>query len=161
MILMEVRIQTTVQQKLSRQDCKREHKREVEIMQRLNDGYSSISKMASQLINQKSVNRNTSTDSKDSFEEILNSTQKNSAESLKFSKHANERLADRNINLSAEQMERLENGTTKAREKGIQESLVMVDDLAFIVNVKNNTVITAMNDKTDSIFTNIDGAVIS
>ena len=125
-------------------------------MQRLNDGYSSISKMASQLINQKSVNRNTSTDSKDSFEEILNSTQKNSAESLKFSKHANERLADRNINLSAEQMERLE-----AREKGIQESLVMVDDLAFIVNVKNNTVITAMNDKTDSIFTNIDGAVIS
>ena len=59
-------------------------------MQRLNDGYSSISKMASQLINQKSVNRNTSTDSKDSFEEILNSTQKNSAESLKFSKHANE-----------------------------------------------------------------------
>ena len=37
-------------------------------MQRLNDGYSSISKMASQLINQKSVNRNTSTDSKDSFE---------------------------------------------------------------------------------------------
>ena len=130
-------------------------------MQRLNDGYSSISKMASQLINQKSVNRNTSTDSKDSFEEILNSTQKNSAESLKFSKHANERLADRNINLSAEQLERLENGTTKAREKGIQESLVMVDDLAFIVNVKNNTVITAMNDKTDSIFTNIDGAVIS
>lgn len=74
---------------------------------------------------------------------------------------ANERLANRNINLSAEQMERLENGTTKAREKGIQESLVMVDDLAFIVNVKNNTVITAMNDKTDSIFTNIDGAVIS
>ena len=58
-------------------------------------------------------------------------------------------------------MERLENGTSKAREKGIQESLVMVDNLAFIVNVKNNTVITAVNDATDSIFTNIDGAVIS
>ena len=129
-------------------------------MQRLNDGYSSINKMASQIINQKSTNKNTSTGSENSFEKILNSTQE-SAESLKFSKHANERLANRNINLSAEQMERLENGTTKAREKGIQESLVMVDDLAFIVNVKNNTVITAMNDKTDSIFTNIDGAVIS
>lgn len=37
----------------------------------------------------------------------------------------------------------------------------MVDDLAFIVNVKNNTVITAVGDSTDSIFTNIDGAVIS
>ena len=129
-------------------------------MQRLNDGYSSINKMASQIINQKSVKKSTSTGSGNSFEKILNSTQE-SAESLKFSKHANERLANRNINLSAEQMERLENGTTKAREKGIQESLVMVDDLAFIVNVKNNTVITAMNDKTDSIFTNIDGAVIS
>lgn len=41
-------------------------------------------------------------------------------------------------------MERLESGTTKAREKGIQESLVMVDNLAFIVNVKNNTVVTAL-----------------
>ena len=130
-------------------------------MQRLNDGYASINKLASQIINQKNVDKNISTGSENSFEEILNSTQEKSAESLKFSKHANERLANRNINLSAEQMERLENGTTKAREKGIQESLVMVDDLAFIVNVKNNTVITAMNDKTDSIFTNIDGAVIS
>lgn len=57
-------------------------------------------------------------------------------------------------------MERLENGTTKAREKGIRESLVMVDDMAFIVNVKNNTVVTAIGDSADSIFTNIDGAVI-
>ena len=79
---------------------------------------------------------------------------------LKFSKHANERLARRNINLSETQMERLESGTTKAREKGIQESLVMVDNLAFIVNVKNNTVVTALGDSSDSVFTNIDGAVI-
>ena len=128
-------------------------------MQRLNDGYSSINKMASQIINQKSVKKSTSTGSGNSFEKILNSTQE-SAESLKFSKHANERLANRNINLSAEQMERLENGTTKAREKGIQESLVMVDNLAFIVNVKNNTVVTALGDSSDSVFTNIDGAVI-
>ena len=100
-----------------------------------------------------------------SFREILSSTQEKSTSSavtgLKFSKHANARLATRNINLSDQQMERLENGTTKAREKGIQESLIMVDDLAFIVNVKNNTVITAVGDSTDSIFTNIDGAVIS
>ena len=55
----------------------------------------------------------------------------------------------------------MENDTTKAREKGIRDSFVMVDDLAFIVNVKNNTVITAVGDTADSIFTNIDGAVIS
>lgn len=96
-----------------------------------------------------------------SFQDIFQTKQERAAENLRFSKHANARLTARNINLSAEQMERLEQGTTKAREKGIQESLVMVDNLAFIVNVKNNTVITAVNDMTDSIFTNIDGAVIN
>lgn len=95
------------------------------------------------------------------FSEILKSTQDNKEVSeLKFSKHANERLASRNIDLTDEQMERLEIGAKKAGEKGINESLVMVDDLAFIVSVKNNTVITAVNDGEDKVFTNIDGAVI-
>ena len=98
-----------------------------------------------------------------SFEDVLRQQMGGTAEStseLKFSKHANERLANRNINLSETQMERLESGTTKAREKGIRESLVMVDNMAFIVNVKNNTVVTALGDSSDSVFTNIDGAVI-
>ena len=59
-------------------------------------------------------------------------------------------------------MNRLETGVEQAREKKIKDSLVMVDDLAFIVNVKNNVVVTAMNqeDTKEQIFTNIDGAVI-
>lgn len=59
-------------------------------------------------------------------------------------------------------MERLKEGTGKAGEKGIQESLVLMDQLAFIVNVPSNTVITAMDQRETStnIFTNIDGAVI-
>lgn len=129
-------------------------------MQRLHENYSSIEQMRSQLL-QSSPKKDNSRKSELSFQDILSSTKEQAVDNLKFSKHANERLATRNINLSAEQMERLENGTTKAREKGIRESLVMVDDLAFIVNVKNNTVITAVGDSTDSIFTNIDGAVIS
>ena len=130
-------------------------------MQRLQENYTSIEQMTGKLLN--SSPKTEKTRKPDiSFQEILNETEsQKKAENLKFSKHANARLTTRNINLSAEQIERLENGTTKAREKGIQESLVMVDDLAFIVNVKNNTVITAVNDMTDSIFTNIDGAVIS
>lgn len=81
---------------------------------------------------------------------------------LKFSKHANERLADRNITLTTEQVARLQDGVLKAREKGIQESLVMLDNLSFIVNVKNDTVVTALDNQSGSqkIFTNIDGAVI-
>lgn len=97
-----------------------------------------------------------------SFGEILSNKQAAEVSGgLKFSRHANERLASRNIDLSGEQMERLANGTSKARAKGIQESLVMVDNLAFIVNVKNNTVVTAVNDTEEAVFTNIDGAVIS
>ncbi|MCD7825334.1 MAG: flagellar protein [Clostridiaceae bacterium] len=129
-------------------------------MQRLQENYSSIEQMTSQLLQNNSRTKN-SNETEASFQDIFSSTKERAVENLKFSKHANERLATRNINLSAEQMERLENGTTKAREKGIQESLVMVDDLAFIVNVRNNTVITAVGDTQDSIFTNIDGAVIS
>ena len=81
---------------------------------------------------------------------------------LKFSKHAAGRLEERNIELSQRQLERLQEGTLRAGEKGINESLVLMDQLAFIVNIPGNTVITAM-DQTETeqnIFTNIDGAVI-
>ncbi len=130
-------------------------------MQRLNENYASINQMASKLLRNHSTKTEDSQSAEISFEQVLKTTKENSNEGLKFSKHANERLATRNINLSAEQITRIENGTTKAREKGIQESLVMVDNMAFIVNVKNNTVVTAIGDSADSIFTNIDGAVIS
>ena len=64
--------------------------------------------------------------------------------------------------LTREQMERLNMGAAKAGAKGINESLVIVDSLAFIVNVPNQTVITAMDQTETSanVFTNIDGAVI-
>ena len=59
-------------------------------------------------------------------------------------------------------MERLNLGAAKAEAKGINESLVIVDSLAFIVNVPNQTVITAMSqaETDENVFTNIDGAVI-
>ncbi|MDO5519478.1 MAG: TIGR02530 family flagellar biosynthesis protein [bacterium] len=96
-----------------------------------------------------------------SFKSILENTKSLTESSgLKFSKHANERLASRNIDLTKEQLLKLEEGTNKAKSKGINESLVIVDGLAFIVSCKNNTVITAVNDESDQVFTNIDGAVI-
>lgn len=95
-----------------------------------------------------------------SFEQILNE-RASSSESLKFSKHASLRMQTRSIDLSQAQRERLENGVEMAGQKGIKESLVMVDDLAFIVNVSNNTVITAVGEGDDRVFTNIDGAVIA
>lgn len=101
-----------------------------------------------------------------SFEQILslkNETRIKQSEELVFSKHAKNRLSERNIDLSDKQLERLKDGADRAEKKGIKESLVLVDNLAFIVNVKNNTVITAMDqtESNENIFTNIDGAVIS
>ena len=81
---------------------------------------------------------------------------------LKFSKHAANRLNTRNIELSDEQVSRLQDGCQKANAKGIKDSLVLVDELAFIVNIPSSTVVTAMdqNETNENIFTNIDGAVI-
>jgi flagellar operon protein len=126
-----------------------------------NTNFSSIEQMTGQLLKQKCVTVKQVSENNPSFQDILlekqNLADKNS---LKFSKHANERLASRKIDLSETQLERLETGARKAQEKGINESLVMVDNIAFIVNTKNKTVITAVNDSDDKIFTNIDGAVI-
>ena len=57
---------------------------------------------------------------------------------------------------------RLQDGMEKANAKGIKDSLVLMDKLAFIVNVPSSTVVTAMdqNETSENIFTNIDGAVI-
>ena len=97
-----------------------------------------------------------------SFEEIWKKKTGETDTELRFSKHAANRLADRSITLSDNQLNRLTEGAKKAGEKGIKETLVMVDQLAFIVNVPNNTVITAMDQTqaNENIFTNIDGAVI-
>jgi flagellar operon protein len=96
-----------------------------------------------------------------SFLDVLSATTDNSTEGLKFSKHANIRLSERNIDLSAEQLDRLTEGTEKARAKGINESLIVIDNLAFIVNVKNSTVVTAVGEDDNKTFTNIDGAVFN
>lgn len=81
---------------------------------------------------------------------------------LKFSKHASRRLMDRNINLSKEQIDRLQKGAQLSNRKGIKESLVLMDEYAFIVNTGSNTVVTAMEKNADgeNIYTNIDGAVL-
>ncbi len=109
----------------------------------------------------KKVNRQSSVSNQTSFLQILEQVS-NRNDTVSFSRHANERLSSRNIRLNEEQMQRLNEGVKQAKEKSIQESLVMMDNIALIVNVKNNTVITAMDQNTNdsNVFTNIDGAVI-
>lgn len=127
--------------------------------------FSTIQQLSEQYLNPKTAKKESSKESTISFQEILKSKQgslEQPASDLKFSKHADNRLAERKIRLSENQMQRLYDGTEKAKAKGIKESLVMIDDYAFIVNIKNNIVVTAMNreESNDKVITNIDGAVI-
>jgi len=80
---------------------------------------------------------------------------------LRFSKHAAARLNSREVDLSPEQLKRVENGVTAAFGKGVSDSLVLVDGYALVVNTKSKTVVTAMqNGQKPGVFTNINGAVI-
>ncbi len=105
----------------------------------------------------------------DSFASVLNKVRESAdiisteGTDVKFSKHAVNRLNDRNIELTNDQMLRLKEGARMAGEKGIRDSLILVDQLAFIVNVPNHTVVTAMDqtENDNNVFTNIDGAVIA
>ncbi len=84
-------------------------------------------------------------------------------EKVKFSNHALKRLENRNINLSDVDLEKIQNAVEKAELKGARDSLVMMKDTAFIVNIPNKTVVTAMplNNSEENIFTNIDSVVFA
>lgn len=93
----------------------------------------------------------------DTFKDVL------AQQSLKFSRHAQERIAHRKISLNAGQLQKINTAVEKAAAKGANNSLVLVDNLAFIVSIKNRTVVTAMDENSirGNVFTNIDSAVIT
>lgn len=84
------------------------------------------------------------------------------SDEVKFSKHAVDRLSSRNIHLTEQEMNRIKTGIDKADQKGVKEALIMMDNKVFIASVQNKTIITAAVDDQlkESVFTNIDGAVI-
>ncbi len=129
-----------------------------------NNSFLSIEQMQDRFLNQNSQTAGSTAKNGPSFQDILTKKTESTRHTgeIKFSKHAANRLVDRNIELTEEQVERLNLGAAKAEAKGINESLVIVDSLAFIVNVPNQTVITAMSqaETDENVFTNIDGAVI-
>ena len=96
---------------------------------------------------------------KSSFDSIF----RKEIDSLKFSNHATKRLESRDLQLSSDDMGKLEDAVLKAEAKGAKDSLVMMDNRAFIVNIPNKTVITAVDvDKSsENIFTNIDSVVFA
>lgn len=82
---------------------------------------------------------------------------------IKFSRHATERMNSRGIDFSDTQMQRLESALCQVNAKGGRESLVMLDETALVVSVKNDTVVTVVDrdNLKNNVFTNIDSAVIA
>ena len=80
---------------------------------------------------------------------------------LSFSQHAVNRLQERGITLEGAQLERLESAVQKAASKGAQESLILMDNVAYVVSIVNRKIITAVDDGSmkDNVFTNIDSAI--
>ncbi len=85
------------------------------------------------------------------------------ARQLRFSHHAEARLREREIELSPAQRERIEKAVEAADRRGARESLILLDDLALVVSIRNRTVITAMDasHRKSNVFTNIDSAVLA
>lgn len=99
---------------------------------------------------------NTSKQNEHTFDKMLQSSM------VRFSNHAVKRLEQRGLSLQPEQLQKLEHAIDNAAAKGAKESLILMKDLALIVNVNNRTVVTAMdgNNMKNNVFTQIDSAVI-
>lgn len=82
---------------------------------------------------------------------------------IKFSNHATKRLEARNIFIDEETISKLQTAVGKAEAKGSRDSLVMVNNTAYIVNVPNKVVVTALpvSEGEENVFTNIDSVVFS
>jgi flagellar operon protein len=81
---------------------------------------------------------------------------------LTISKHAKERLQQRDIHITNNRWEQIEQKVNEAKKLGVKESLVLLENAALIVSAKNNTVITAMDrqEAATQIFTNINGTIV-
>jgi flagellar operon protein len=93
------------------------------------------------------------------FADVLRSQ----TEKLHFSKHALQRVERRGIRMEGETLQRLQSGVDRAAAKGSRDSVVFLDGTAFVVSVKNRTVVTAVDTEhmREQVFTNIDSAVIA
>jgi flagellar operon protein len=99
------------------------------------------------------LNKQTSSD----FKDVLSSLQ-----DVKISKHAKQRLEERNIHIDDNQWQLIGEKMSEAKQKGVTDSLVVMNNAALLVSTKNNTVVTAMDreEATTRVFTNINGTIL-
>lgn len=104
------------------------------------------------------------------FAEKLNALQKSpdaanvptATPTLKFSNHAVDRMQARGIRFTPEEMGKIQGAVAKAAGKGSKDALLITDNAALIVSVKDKTVVTVMDKASlkDNVFTKIDSTVM-
>jgi flagellar operon protein len=84
------------------------------------------------------------------------------ASGVKFSNHAVERMQTRGIAFNKADMDKLNDAVSRAASKGSKDTLVLMNDAALIVSVKNKTVVTVMDKAAlkENVFTNIDSTIV-
>ena len=94
-----------------------------------------------------------------SFQEALSTA----GRSVHFSNHAQKRIDRRDLDIDAGRLDRLNSAITRAAEKGARSSVVLLDDLAVVVDIRDRKVVTAINVEAgkERVFTNIDSVVIA
>ncbi len=102
------------------------------------------------------------TNSGEDFQSVLQKELQKSTQGLNFSKHALQRMSERQIEIEPQMLEQMTNAVEHAEEKGIKDALILGSQAAFIVNVPSKTIITTMNNQEmkNNIITNIDGTVL-
>jgi flagellar operon protein len=97
-----------------------------------------------------------------SFDRVLETTLREPGR-IKFSRHAEDRMAARGIVLNREELARLDKAMALADQKGARDSLILLNSTALVVSIRNSTVITVVDKENlhGNIFTNIDSAVIA
>ncbi len=97
-----------------------------------------------------------------SFDQVLQQKLQQTQNQLQFSKHSQERIQQRGIEMTEDLLAQMNEAADSARQKGAKDVVMITQQAAFVVSVANNTVITAMNgnEMKNNIFTKIDGAVL-
>ncbi|MCP4914290.1 MAG: flagellar protein [Oligoflexia bacterium] len=97
------------------------------------------------------------------FKNLLNEiASENPADGLNLSVHAQKRLKERNLEMDQTEFFKIKNAIEKLRAKGGQDSLVITGKAAYIVDVNNNKIVTAIDkdNMAENVFTKIDSTVV-
>ncbi|MEW5924380.1 MAG: TIGR02530 family flagellar biosynthesis protein [Candidatus Zixiibacteriota bacterium] len=84
------------------------------------------------------------------------------ANDIKFSRHAQQRMYSRGIELSDEKLTQLSEAIDKAAVKGSKDTLILDEDAAYVASIPTRTIISAFSraNLQEGVFTSIDSAVI-